>query len=331
MNLQNMASSMPMIVRLELPSQHVQSMGDVIGAFVHDDQGNEQCVGQILPMDTEEGLLYFLSTFGGAHTPSDLTFRWKSNLSGVELIADEMTTFNASELKGSPTEPLPVALQPRGNGTQSGTNGRARRLSKSVCQRAHHSLAWRKCSRASGHRRCQRPTHCSIGLRRLTHGPLPMGIKPVGKRSLLRSRHHGTRTKCCTRCQITRFPFSYLREGEFYLSLCNQTNRHAVANNSSPIWALDRLVRSSGFGPMPQCCIPRLLRRTLWRRVAQRTIFHPRREQRIGLHSIGHCAAEQTENWSSANSMAEEAIGMKATSLVKRIKFHLPRESPLIV
>ncbi|MDC0600383.1 hypothetical protein OAO65_03645 [Flavobacteriales bacterium] len=106
MNLQNMASSMPMIVRLELPSQHVQSMGDVIGAFVHDDQGNEQCVGQILPMDTEEGLLYFLSTFGGAHTPSDLTFRWKSNLSGVELIADEMTTFNASELKGSPTEPF---------------------------------------------------------------------------------------------------------------------------------------------------------------------------------------------------------------------------------
>lgn len=106
MNVQELESSMAMIIRLELPSNHVHSMGDVIGAFALDQEGNEICVGQVLPKDTEAGLLYFLSVFKGVSTSSELTFRWKSSLSEVELVADEMVAFRPSSLKGEPTSPF---------------------------------------------------------------------------------------------------------------------------------------------------------------------------------------------------------------------------------
>ena len=106
MNVQELESSMAMIIRLELPSNHVHSTGDVIGAFALDQEGNEICVGQVLPKDTEAGLLYFLSVFKGVSTSSELTFRWKSGLSEVELVADEMVAFRPSSLKGEPTSPF---------------------------------------------------------------------------------------------------------------------------------------------------------------------------------------------------------------------------------
>ena len=106
MNVQAMESSMAMVIRLELPSTCTHSTGDMIGAFALDQNGNEICVGQALPKDTESGLLYFLSVYKGNSTQSGLTFRWKSGISEVELIADEMMTFSPSMLTGNPTSPF---------------------------------------------------------------------------------------------------------------------------------------------------------------------------------------------------------------------------------
>lgn len=111
MNVQSMASSMSMVIRVELPSNVVPSMGDIVGAFTLDEDGNEICVGQMLPMDTEAGLLYFLSVYGEATSVSELTFHWRSGLSNVELVADELVTFKASDLKGTPSEPFLLRLK----------------------------------------------------------------------------------------------------------------------------------------------------------------------------------------------------------------------------
>jgi hypothetical protein len=91
---------MSMVIRLELPSSQPQGLADVIGAFVTDDDGNQRCVGQVLPKDTDEGLLYFLSVYGDPVDPSTLSFRWSSGLNGTENVADEILEFEASSLHG---------------------------------------------------------------------------------------------------------------------------------------------------------------------------------------------------------------------------------------
>lgn len=105
MNVRGLESSMSMIVRLELPANQVQSVGDALGAFMTTEDGQEQCVGQVLPMETNEGLLYFLTAFGDASDLSNLQFRWKSGITEMEEVALETLTFQASGVKGSMSDP----------------------------------------------------------------------------------------------------------------------------------------------------------------------------------------------------------------------------------
>ena len=105
MNVRSLESSMSMIIRLELPATQVQSAGDALGAFMTNEDGQEQCVGQVLPMETNEGLLYFLTAFGNASDLSNLQFRWKSGITEMEEVALETLTFQASEVKGTMGDP----------------------------------------------------------------------------------------------------------------------------------------------------------------------------------------------------------------------------------
>ena len=105
MNVRSLESSMSMIIRLELPANQVQSVGDALGAFMTTEDGQEQCVGQVLPMETNEGLLYFLTAFGDASDLSNLQFRWKSGITEMEEVALETLTFQASGVKGSMSDP----------------------------------------------------------------------------------------------------------------------------------------------------------------------------------------------------------------------------------
>lgn len=106
MNVRSLPSSMSMIIRLETSSSLPQGLTDILGAFAVGTDGVERCVGQATPMDTEEGLLYFLSVYGNEATPSELTFKWKSGISGMEFDADDVMSFAAASLKGSLTEPV---------------------------------------------------------------------------------------------------------------------------------------------------------------------------------------------------------------------------------
>ena len=114
MNVRSLESSMSMIIRLELPANQVQSVGDALGAFMTTEDGREQCVGQVLPMETNEGLLYFLTAFGDASDLSNLQFRWKSGITEMEEVALETLTFQASEVKGTDERPLSAPLQEHG-------------------------------------------------------------------------------------------------------------------------------------------------------------------------------------------------------------------------
>lgn len=114
MDVREMEHSMSMIARLELPNSMPQSLDDVLGAFQTDELGNENCVGQILPRDTDQGLLYFISIFGDAGTNGDLTFRWKSGVSGSEFAADEVLLFDAGALKGTPSAPIKLSFHQSG-------------------------------------------------------------------------------------------------------------------------------------------------------------------------------------------------------------------------
>ena len=86
----------------------------MLGAFQTDELGNENCVGQILPRDTDQGLLYFISIFGDAGTSEDLTFRWKSGVSGSEFAADEVLLFDAGALTGTPSAPIKLSFHQSG-------------------------------------------------------------------------------------------------------------------------------------------------------------------------------------------------------------------------
>jgi hypothetical protein len=122
-DVQNLEASMSMVIRLELPSSQPQGLADVIGAFVTDDDGNQRCVGQVLPKDTDEGLLYFLSVYGDPVDPSTLSFRWSSGLNGAENVADEILEFEASSLHGRLSDPFILRFSKAGLGnTTQGQN-----------------------------------------------------------------------------------------------------------------------------------------------------------------------------------------------------------------
>jgi hypothetical protein len=97
-------------VRLDLPADHPQGLSDMLGAFVTDEQtGERRCVGQAQAMDTDAGLLYFLSVYGEAIDAANegaLSFAWSSGLTGMEYPADELETFGAGALKGGLDEPV---------------------------------------------------------------------------------------------------------------------------------------------------------------------------------------------------------------------------------
>ena len=105
MNVRGMEASMTMIIRLELPTNHFQSVGDALGAFITNGDGLEQCVGQAIPIDTDDGLLYFLTAFGNASDLSELSFRWKSGITELEEQALETLAFTGSEVKGTLSAP----------------------------------------------------------------------------------------------------------------------------------------------------------------------------------------------------------------------------------
>ena len=56
----DLESSMSMIIRLGRPPASPKRRR-CLGAFMITEDGLEQCVGQVLPMETNEGLLYFLA------------------------------------------------------------------------------------------------------------------------------------------------------------------------------------------------------------------------------------------------------------------------------
>jgi hypothetical protein len=95
---------MSMIIRLELPADHPQGLADVLGAFVTDEAtGEARCIGQAQALDTDAGLLYFLSVYGDVTNIdfAELSFRWHAGLTSLEYAADELESFQAGELKGT--------------------------------------------------------------------------------------------------------------------------------------------------------------------------------------------------------------------------------------
>ena len=96
------------VIRLEVPSSQPQSLIDALGAFVDGPQG-PICIGQARPMDTDQGLLYFLTAFGEANAAlfaGDVHFRWMSGLTELEFTADETVAFEADRLHGDLESPL---------------------------------------------------------------------------------------------------------------------------------------------------------------------------------------------------------------------------------
>ena len=101
-------SSMLGVIRLEVPSSQPQSLIDALGAFVDGPQG-PICIGQARPMDTDQGLLYFLTAFGEANAAlfaGDVHFRWMSGLTELEFTADETVAFEADRLHGDLESPM---------------------------------------------------------------------------------------------------------------------------------------------------------------------------------------------------------------------------------
>ena len=96
------------VIRLEVPSSQPQSLIDALGAFVDGPQG-PICIGQARPMDTDQGLLYFLTAFGEANAAlfaGDVHFRWMSGLTELEFTADETVAFEADRLHGDLESPM---------------------------------------------------------------------------------------------------------------------------------------------------------------------------------------------------------------------------------
>ena len=108
MDVRELESSMLAVIRLEVPSSQPQSLIDALGAFVDGPEG-PVCIGQARPMDTDEGLLYFLTAFGEANAAlfeGDVHFRWLSGLTELEFTADETIGFEADILHGDLESPM---------------------------------------------------------------------------------------------------------------------------------------------------------------------------------------------------------------------------------
>ena len=104
-DVRDLEGTMSMVVRLELPVVHPQGLGDAVGAFATDASGTEHCVGQAIPLDTDEGLLYFLTVYGDVDPNAPLHFRWKSGLTELEYEADNALPFVSGDLKGDLESP----------------------------------------------------------------------------------------------------------------------------------------------------------------------------------------------------------------------------------
>ena len=116
-DVRGLEGTMNMVVRLELPPTQPQGLGDALGAFVEDEQGFVRCVGQAIPLDSDAGLLYFLTVYGEVGTSDLLHFRWKSGLTDLEYVADEGTTFEATRLRGDLQAPFLLRFSEAGLST----------------------------------------------------------------------------------------------------------------------------------------------------------------------------------------------------------------------
>ena len=108
MDIAALESEMMAVIRLELAQGQPQSLADALGAFILGPDG-PVCIGQAHPMDTEQGLLYFLTLFGDQSSKwyeHPIHFRWLSSLTGQEWTAEETVTFSASELLGQLDAPM---------------------------------------------------------------------------------------------------------------------------------------------------------------------------------------------------------------------------------
>jgi hypothetical protein len=108
MDVTSYESNMLGVIRLDLPTHQPQSLIDVLGAFVDGPEG-PVCIGQARPMDTDQGLLYFLTAFGEELLPlfsGPVHFRWLSGMTELEHVADEEVDFVADRLHGDLDAPF---------------------------------------------------------------------------------------------------------------------------------------------------------------------------------------------------------------------------------
>ncbi|MGB0510096.1 MAG: hypothetical protein ACPGGB_04175, partial [Flavobacteriales bacterium] len=105
MNVQSMPHSMTSILRLEADAPQAQSLGDELGAFIRRD-GQEICVGHARPIDTDHGLLYFLTLYGDAAPQGPIHFKWFSHTTQWSYPALETIEFDANAMLGKLGEPF---------------------------------------------------------------------------------------------------------------------------------------------------------------------------------------------------------------------------------
>ena len=100
-NIADLPEQQAMILDVALPAYVPRSDEDVIGVF-----SGDQCVGQAHPVILSGVPRFFLTAYGSLADDDVLTFRWFNAVSGNRYDADEQTTFNPSELLGTPDEPF---------------------------------------------------------------------------------------------------------------------------------------------------------------------------------------------------------------------------------
>ena len=108
MNVEDFEATMLGVYRLELPEERPQSLADFLGVFVEGPEG-PICIGQGLPMDTDQGLLYFITAFGSPASDlfqGEVTFRWYSGFSELEFVADEILEFETDKVHGDLNDPF---------------------------------------------------------------------------------------------------------------------------------------------------------------------------------------------------------------------------------
>jgi hypothetical protein len=106
MDVRMLSGSMNAIVRLDVNSSAAQSLDDKLGAFITDDTGEEHCIGQMQPMDTEQGLLYFMTMFEEPENGRNIRFKWHNALTETEWVADDILAFEAGGSEGTLDAPF---------------------------------------------------------------------------------------------------------------------------------------------------------------------------------------------------------------------------------